>query len=380
MEKLRVSAEKNVLTLHSPQGNERLGILSGISDTRFAESLLQQLALMHLVSPYLPHEIETNFPVHPAFDDLIGKMYDSEGQERPEISSPSNLMEFTAPQIVGGKIAVTYSGGKDSMWNMWWAQEEVGVENVLAVHFGGLNRTSAKQERKYTLLQHERIGFPLQTVELLNSSKSSGWNVLRSRDIFLTGLAIPASLEFGADRIVLEGSFARGEEESQYPFNGRESTWYYFNTLLRQLNIPVQIVWKDRGQIATIRDLLENRLEWLQYVCNCFSPSHYAVDIRRRFIEKMPTLSLYESQCGMCIKCRPVILARILYDPFVMQTAHEGDIHYFLTSTAQWVKKKWKTHEDLLAGDFIETLRQSLFQRNLHHEFEWLWKPEYTIS
>lgn len=376
-ERLRIFAEKNSLTLDGPKGSERFAIEKGFPETRLAESLFQSLTLMHLVSPYLPRKIETDFPLHPVFQDLITKMYASEKRKSPEFITPSGKVEFEAPEMLGGKIAVTYSGGKDSMWNMWWGREAVGAENVLAVHLAGLNRPFAKKELAHTLLQQKKIKFPLHVLELFNSSKSAGWSVLRSRDILLTGLAIPVAMEFGADRVVLEGSFAKGDEEKNYPFNGRESTWHYFNHILQDLNIPVRIDWRDRGQIATIRDLIENKPDWLSYVNNCFMRESYWKSVRRIFQEKMPTIPLYESQCGLCVKCRPVVLARVLYDPKLLRRASERDVKEYLSGTAVWLKKKWTTSKDMLEDDFVETLREGLLRYNLQERFKWLWQAPF---
>jgi tRNA(Ile)-lysidine synthase TilS/MesJ len=68
-------------------------------------------------------------------------------------------VRFFSPRTNSKKVVVAYSAGKNSLWNMWWAQEKFGTENVLAVHINGLNRANASRERMYAERQREKLGF-----------------------------------------------------------------------------------------------------------------------------------------------------------------------------------------------------------------------------
>src|SRR3990172_2400866 len=89
-----------------------------------SQFLFSQLGLMHLLAPYFPKIVKTNFLIHPPFQDLIGKMYQSCGRIPPQFETQEGYFDFgTFPETSAQKVVIAYSGGKDSMWNLWWAQE-----------------------------------------------------------------------------------------------------------------------------------------------------------------------------------------------------------------------------------------------------------------
>jgi len=272
-----------------------------------------------------------------------------------------NKLRFSPPKTNPNRVAVAYSAGKDSLWNMWWAQEKFGAENVMAVHINGLNRANAPRERMYAERQREKLNFEnFAFINLRNGSRSRGYGVMRSRDMFLVGITIPHALEFGASKIVIEGF---SETKSTEPFSGQASNMRFFNQVLHELGIPVNAAWRNRQEMDVMRDLLENRPKWVPHVCNCFSAPCYQPGIRRYWQRSAPTLSLYDSQCGSCVKCRITNLGRILYDPKIAEVKKE-DVYIFLKNTAKWMRINRERLADMIEGSFTRDFKRACKQHN----------------
>lgn len=362
MKQLFVTLNGLQLTLDGPSGREKLGINGDYPNAPLSQSIFSQLGLMHLVAPYLPDMVSANFPVSKPMKKLIGAMYKSENRKPPTLKTPENDMRFSSPKTDANKVAVAYSAGKDSLWNMWWAQEKFGTENVLAVHINGLNRANAPRERMYSERQRAKLGFDnFKVINLHNGSRSRGYGVMRSRDMFLVGITIPHALEFGASKIIIEG-FA--ETQPTEPFSGQASNMRFFSQIIQELGIPVSVAWRNRQEMDVMRDLLEHRPEWVPHVCNCFSAPCYQPGIRRYWQRSAPTFSLYDSQCGSCVKCRITNLGRILYDPNIKAVKTE-DVQTFLKNTANWMRINRERLADMIEGSFTRDFRRACKQHNL---------------
>ncbi|MEX1068483.1 MAG: hypothetical protein WED08_01610, partial [Patescibacteria group bacterium] len=207
MRSLSVSLRDFGLEMQGPKKRERIRIEDDdYPRHRLAEMVFSNLGLMHLVAPYFPRTIKTDFPVESRFRNLITAMYAADQQSPPVFRAPRRNWNWPEiPKTDTQRVAVAFSAGKDSLWNVWWAQERYGPENVLAVHLGGLNLGQKSQEAAYAVRQSRELGFRIQMIRLLNSSQNHGYRVMRSRDMFLAGLIVPVALEFGAGRIIIEG-------------------------------------------------------------------------------------------------------------------------------------------------------------------------------
>ncbi len=366
MKNLEVNYRGNFeLSMQGPEGQERIKVKSKYPDTGLSRFLFTNLGLMHMIAPYLPHKISPNFWIASQMKDLIAAMYKSENLNPPLVHALDGL-GFPFLNADSKKVAVAYSAGKDSMWNLWWAREKYGPENVLAVHIRGLNRGQTSEEFEYAKKQQKKIGFELETIELLNGSRNSGFEVMRSRDMFLAGIIIPVAIEWGASKVIIEG-FA--EADPREMFTGQEKNMKYFNEILASLGIPVQVDWRsDRKEMDAVKDLLVHQPDWLSHVCNCFSNPAYKIFLRKSWVNRTPRLAriFYDSQCGSCVKCRIINIVRILYDS-KMGRIPKQEIHTYLKNTAQWIKKKYPTHADMIEGSFLDYFNQAVEKYNLNN-------------
>lgn len=324
--------------------------------------LFYQIGLLHLLAHEMPGEIETDFPVLSETQDLIEGMYATEGFQRPKVFAPKT--EATSEVIIPqpkttrrDKIVVTYSGGKDSLWNLMRAREEVGEENVVAVHIGGLNRSVGAAEKRDAHQQADRLGFALEEVTLKNGAKVKGHNIMRSRDMLLMALSVPYALGFNSSRMVMEGGWTpEGDSEPGGAFNEKYWAWHIFNAALQTWKLPVQTEWQDRGQIDTVTDLAKHWPEALKMVSSCLSPLHARQNTRRRWDKETPDFILENpSQCNACVKCRQIRLAQA-YAGHFPEKIHD-QIRYFLADTRKWAKAKKKIIADLVGEEFETYLR-----------------------
>lgn len=347
------------LSITGPKGKERIKIVGEYPNNSLSKLIFSQLGLMHLIAPYLPKQISANFRLLPQTKKLISAMYQSESNKPPIFKTPEKQFHFVGEttKAKANKVAVAYSAGKDSMWNMWWTQEKYHPENVLAVHINGLNRSNAPRERQYAKRQARKLGFKnFRIINLLNSSRNRGYQVMRSRDMFLAGIIIPHATEFGASKIITEGFAETSPEE---PFTGQPRHMRYFNSILKDLKIPVQMRWRNRKEMDVVKDLLNYRPDWLPHVCNCFAAPCYQPYLRRSWQKRAPTFPLYDSQCGSCVKCRIINLARVLYDP-AMRKVKKDDIETFLKNTSAWIRINRVRLADMIEGSFLQDFKKAL--------------------
>lgn len=357
------ASNKFELTMCREQGHkERIGIRSEYPETEATAGVFRSLSLMYLVSPYLPEKITTDFFVPEVFRNLIDEMYNCEGHENPEFCLTDSLLAKQGEPIYANdaefndnKSVLTYSGGKDSMWNLDWLVREKGLENVLGIHFKRINPGVSLEELKATQKQQEIIGFPLEVIDLLNSSKNTGKNIMRARDMFIVGLSIPYAQKFGASHIILEGGFFKDNLIKNEPFTCYESAWKIFNNTLMSLGIPVEAAWRDSDGMSAVKDLSENRPDWLPLIHNCFSPEIYKPERRNKWSKVAPSFPLFESQCGSCVKCRELNIARIAFDPTIKEARYE-DIRTYIKDTMRWANEHRQDMVDFLAGAFSEQL------------------------
>ena len=369
---MRIELDGMELTMNgAPKGKESLEILGGQPNPPLSQFLFSQLGLMHLVAPCLPDAIETNFLVSPEMRNLIDAMYASEDHPLPRFKKSkmnATTSSFVVPKTSPRKAVVAFSAGKDSLWNVWWAEETYGKGNVLLVHIDGLNKGNAKQERLATESQACQLGFEkLKIVHLRNNCRNNGHRTMVSRDMFMMVPSIPYALEVGASTIITEG-FA--ESDADELFTGQEENMRLFNRTLRGLGIPVQVAWRNRDEAGVIGDLIEHRPRWVSLICNCFMPPHWRAGHRKLWEKRTPQFPLDPYSCGVCPKCKRLLLARIAgSDPMLKHVPRE-QVMKFLALIMGWMRNKrsWR-YADTITPSFIKDMQTACERYGLMAEF-----------
>ena len=359
---VRSDPHKLKLTMAGPTRTEHIAVTDGYEGTGVTQWLFAQAGLMHLVAPYFPDIITTDFPVSLQTQLLIERMYRFEGAVPPEFRGPGpertpRVLRWTTAR----RAVVEYSGGKDSMDNLARAQERYGRDNVLAVHIAGLAKGVGAAERRASIEQSRRFKFPLRIVELTKSTMESGAKVLRSAKVFDACLVAPVALEFGARHIITEepgGPYFTGSRGAMELLNG---------AFFGRSGIPLMVRWWDRPHDGVVKHLIKHRPDWLPYVCNCFSPMHYRIGIRKSWLRRTPTFRPFKNACGSCIKCRLTRLGWLLYGP---HHASRADAVYFIRDCEQWARHKQSTHQDLIGGSFSLYLERARRRYGLQPRYE----------
>lgn len=324
----------------------RLGQMSGIEsmaiggdypETPLAEELFHSIGLLHIISPFLPDIISSDFPVFSLTRQLADELYKSQGRPKPDWKTPSDIKPPHSTQVASDHSVVTFSGGKDSLWNLLYASEQ--GENPSAVHIKGLNEVVGSREYGDVIKQQREIGFPLCVIELTSSYSQKAYSAMNTRDLFLTAVSIPIAERENASKIYLEGSFKEGEAADHALFAHRLSTWEQYGQALKQIGIPIQMVGTNRGEINSIRDLLEKQPNWLPLVSNCVAGEKTRELRRGKYKSIAPSFPFYENQCGGCLKCMTLNVARIAYDPSVAKVARSQDINNYLRDGAKWLRE-----------------------------------------
>ncbi|MDP3697268.1 MAG: hypothetical protein Q8R55_04565 [Candidatus Taylorbacteria bacterium] len=99
MKTAKVDFDGRFLSMPGPEQIERLSIKSTYPWDNFSESLFAQLGTMHLVAPYLPKNIRTNFYITKDIRELMGGMYTSESKIAPAFIMSGNNYEYTPPRF-----------------------------------------------------------------------------------------------------------------------------------------------------------------------------------------------------------------------------------------------------------------------------------------
>jgi hypothetical protein len=358
VEHLEISSRGNFeLTAHTEEKKERLVIRGAYPNNELSRFLFMQLGLVYLLAPHLPKTVAVDFPVFSLAEKLIHALYQSEGERPPALLVQKNKKVFQGLSTKKSRAVVAHSGGKDSLWNMWWAQQKYLPHNVLCLHIKGLSKSNARDEFLYAQKQARECPFShFDVIDLLDSSSNRGYQVMRAREFFMTGIMIPYALQFGSSWIITEGD---AEAPSYEPLSGTGTGVRLFNNLIADIGIPVEVTWRNQKEMDVVKDLLIHKPTWLPLVCNCFSPANYRVYRRSVWARNAPSFPLYESQCGSCVKCRIINVARILHDT-TFSNVCEKDIRYFLENTSMWLRRNRNRLSDMVEGSFLESFEEAL--------------------
>lgn len=266
------------------------------------------------------------------------------------------------PAITSSKKAVVaYSGGKDSLWNMAWAQQKYGPENVLAVHIEGLNRAQGRREKEMVLRQARDLGFRnLRIIKIEQNTDQiygDGMHTGYFYYMFIVSLITPAAMEFGADKIITEGY--------QHP-----SVMHRFNSVLQKLGVRVKTYWRDTGEMDVVKELAAHNPRWLKYICTCNVETKEQKRFRAALVNLIPTFPFGETECGFCEKCRIASVSRILHDPD-MNDAEPLDILSYLLDCIRWINSLQSPPSEDFCDSLVEACEkyggESVWQIAMKH-------------
>lgn len=330
----------------------------GQGATKETQDLMRSVMMAHLLAPEMPEKIYTNFDFH--FPEVLENLYKYYEKKKPRIVK---ISEQVRPAIrnseVSGKIyetATSHSGGLDSVYRITKLLKKGEVP--LAVHLKNLNAKGNAWEAKASEEQCRDWKVPYLSVKLRNGSGSTGFDTMRTRDLLLALIVAIESAPNKVKNILIEGGMGNSTD---FHFSENSNVWIWFNKLIKETGLDVEVVGVDPGDIETIGEVLELEkgleISILPMIQNCFSAPFQVSNNRRKWERETPIIANNSSDhwCGSCHKCRRMTLGRIFYQDPRFKKISKKEIEYFVQDTYHWMKT-YPHNADLLSKSFLSHL------------------------
>lgn len=352
------------LTMETEGGKFGLAVVEpgnyGHDTPEAAQDLLRTVMVAHLIAPYFPKVIETNFDI--TYDNFLAVLYHHYGYKPPRIQMGSDQIIPAYPKPTDADFAhipnaSAHSGGLDSVYRLMHFLKN--GEKVLAVHLRNLNSKGNFAEARASRVQCESWDLPYQQIRLKNSSGNTNFDTMRTRDFFLALITAISASPHQAKKVVIEGGMSSDPKDAH--FSEYAPAWEMFNQMLKDVGLDINVAGVDPGDIETIREILwlekELGLDILPLVQNCFSAPFQVPSNRRKWERLTPVLAKNSPDhwCGSCLKCRRMTLGRIYYADPRLKYLSQGEIDSFVADTFDWMRK-YPHNSDLLSGSFLEHL------------------------
>ena len=321
--------------------------------------LLRTVMVAHLIAPFFPKIIETNFGVtEKVFIDELYKYY---GYRPPvfemseEIKIGKNNREAEEEQRID--YASAHSGGLDSAYRLALMKEKKSP--VLAVHLRNLNRKGNHEEYVASEKQCEEWKIPYELVRLRNNSKNDGFDAMRTRDFLLAIVSAVTAYPHGVKKLYVEGDMV--DDPTKSHFSENTGAWKMFNKLISEANLKMEVEGVDVGDIETVGEVIKLEkslgIDIIPLVQNCFSATYQLPNSRRKWVRETPEISKNSSEhwCGSCLKCRRMTLGRLYYHDPRFESVPNEEIEYFIKDTYDWLRV-YKHNGDLVSRSFLKHL------------------------
>ncbi|HOX95840.1 MAG TPA: hypothetical protein PLI45_00445 [Candidatus Woesebacteria bacterium] len=322
--------------------------------------LLRTVMVAHLIAPFFPKIIETNFGVSDSV--FINELYKFYGYKPPrletfdEINPIGSTQSSKETKII--EIANAHSGGLDSAFRM--AKLMQGGKSVMGIHLRNLNNKGNFAEYMASKQQCEEWGVPFENVKLRNSSMNNGFDTMRTRDFLLAIVAAVTAYQSGSSKVLIEGDMFDDPEKGHFSEN--TDAWIMFNKLIKDANLKLEVEGVDPGDVETVGEVirLEKSLgiEILPLIQNCFSAVFQRPGIRRKWERVTPIIAANSSRehwCGSCVKCRRMTMGRIIYQDPRFADVPRSEVEYFVKDTYSWLKL-YKHNGDMVSASFLKHL------------------------
>lgn len=334
-----------------------------INTPKLSQDLLRTVSVAHLITPYFPEIIETNFGIE--YREFIDELYKFYGYKTPTFRTSDERVKIlykTKDKEDFSQIshANAHSGGLDSVFRI--VNNLINKESVLAVHLQNLNCRGASNEASASSQQCQEWGVPFENIKLINSTESTNFDTMRTRDMFLALVVGISAYKYGVKDVLIEGGMS--DDPSQCQFTEYTKAWEMFNKMIESTGLNLEVKGVDPGDIETIGEILkfekELGIEILPLIQNCFSSPHQVGNNRRKWERETPVLAESSSYhwCGSCYKCRRMSLGRIYYADPKLGNISQNEINFFVRDTYQWMKNY--PHNAVLVSDSFKDHLESL--------------------
>lgn len=358
------AVDKDLLDLNVMTGTKRSLALAEHRDfTGVPEEgmgLMRTVMVAHLIAPYFPKIIETNFGVTDSV--FIEQLYKYYGYKPPVLETVDEIFPIQNRGVINEnrkiEIANAHSGGLDSAFRMAKLLEE--EKSVMGVHLRNLNTKGNKAEYLASKKQCEVWGVPFENVKLRNGSLNGGPDTMMTRDYLLAIVSAVTAYSYGASKVFIEGGMIDDPDKGH--FSEYSEGWKMFNKLIADANLKMEVEGIDPGDVETVGEVinLEKSLgiEILPLIQNCFCAPFQRPNSRQKWERETPTIAINSSEehwCGSCLKCRRMTMGRLIYQDPRFVSVPESEIKYFVKDTYNWLRM-YKQNGDLVSKSFLEHL------------------------
>jgi hypothetical protein len=324
--------------------------------------LLKTVMVAHLIAPFFPRIVETNFGI--SQKEFIDELYKYYGYEPPKLIKLPDQVETAKTQNSGRdvekiEVASAHSGGMDSAYRLATMMKE--DKKVLAVHLRNLNNKGNYGEVMASREQCQKWGVPYEEVHLRNSSGNNGFETMRTRDFLLAIVAAVTAYPYGVNKVIIEGGMF--DDPKKGHFSENTAAWRMFNKLLADAQMKMEVEGIDPGDVETVGEVIklekELGIEIIPLIQNCFCTPFQRPGVRRKWNRETPVISANSSEhwCGSCIKCRRMTLGRLFYHDPRLATVPESEVKYFVEDTYDWMKK-YEHNKDMISPSFLKHLEE----------------------
>lgn len=324
-----------------------------------AMGLLKTVMVAHLIAPFFPKIIETNFGVtEKVFIDELYKYY---GYRPPilEINSQFHTKKKISSdrknEII--EVANAHSGGLDSAYRV--AKMKSENEDVLAVHLRNLNGKNNYAESVASRKQCNEWGIPYEQIRLINNSRNSGFDTMRTRDFLLAIVTAVTAYPYGSKKVLIEGGMI--DDPAKGHFSENTQAWSMFNKLIADVNLKMKVEGIDPGDVETVGEVIKlerkTGMEIIPLVQNCFSAPYQLPNSRNKWVRETPMIAKNSSEhwCGSCLKCRRMTLGRLYYGDPRFNSISSKEVEYFVNDTYKWLKE-YRHNGDMVSPSFLKHL------------------------
>lgn len=322
------------------------------------QNLMRTMMTVHLIAPKMPEKITTNFDFH--FPEVLNEMYLYYGKKKPIIlKNCERVKPKTREADIGGEqnsLATSHSGGLDSVYRIAKLLDE--GETPLAVHIKNLNAKGNFLESKASEAQCLAWEVPYLSVKLRNSSGSTGLETMKTRDLLLALMVAIEAAPNGVKKVLIEGGMGTSKD---YQFSENLEIWTWFNKLMKETGLDIEVVGVDPGDVETIGEIIELEkklgISILPMVQNCFSAAFQVGNNRRKWERETPIIAEKSSYhwCGSCLKCRRMTLGRLFYNDPRFKNITRKEVEYFVKDTYNWLRL-YPNNADLVTESFLTHL------------------------
>lgn len=320
--------------------------------------LLRTVMVAHLIAPYFPKIIETNFGVTDKV--FIDELYKYYGYKPPRLIMSDDVCSVPMaktheyPKV---EVANAHSGGLDSAYRMAGLLKE--KKKVMGVHLRNLNTKGNFAEYQASKQQCETWGVPFENIRLINNSLNGGFDTMRTRDFLLAIATAVTAYQYGASKVMIEGGMFDDPEKGHFSEN--TDAWEMFNNLVAKADLKIKVEGIDPGDVETVGEVVKLEkdlgIEILPLIQNCFSAPFQRGFLRKKWFRDTPVIAQNSSEhwCGSCLKCRRMTMGRLIYKDPRFAEVPQSEVEYFVKDTYNWLKI-YKHNGDMVSESFLKHL------------------------